>query len=678
MPSRSGSWWFAVGALVAAVGCSSPGSTCEPGESLVCYPADAGLGVGKCRAGQAVCSPQGRPGACLGAEVPEPESCNGEDDDCDGQVDEGVTNACGGCSILDNQPDAGCEPCGTWECAGREAVQCRSRRPNNCGACDAPDVPGLNQSCVAGNGCMGTTVCPRDGGTSAFCLGAPKNNCGVCNRPDVANLGSTCTSGGCAGTLQCAMNGTSAFCGGPNRNNCGACGQPDVSGLGVRCMLPPGAGCGVTACNAAGTGAECVASQEDPDSDAVASPCDNCPARSNPGQEDGDGDGVGDVCDSCPMLASAPQTDGDGDGRGDACDNCPSTPNPTQADGDRDGQGDACDTDSDNDGVLNVVDNCPLASNATQADGDGDGVGDACDVCRTVANPTQADGDGDGVGDACDNCAAAANAMQEDGDSDGKGNACDNCPTLPNTTQTDGDNDGKGDACDNCPTLPNPNQTNSNATPRGDACELVISEVAAAGGNGSDDEFIELYNPGAEDISLVGWGLQTRGPTAASWSSINTLSGTVVIRSHGYFLVASGTATGYSGTPAADFVARNTSGNPKVMGLVNANGQVRLVLPGATTATPAGDALVADAVGYGSGAMHGEGAPTVAGPWGSSAPYSVASLERKANAASTSMSMGPGGADESAGNGSDSNVNANDFVTRAARQPQSSTSPREP
>lgn len=679
MPFRFGVFCLAMGLVLGAVACAPAGGTaCSPGDTVACYPADAGLGVGRCKAGLATCSTMGRLGTCVGAEVPEIETCNGEDDDCDGLVDEGVTNACGGCSALTNQPDAGCEPCGTWVCAGREAVRCNSRAANNCGVCDAPDVPGLNQACVAGNGCMGTTVCPADGGTAATCLGAPKNNCGVCNRPDVSSLGATCMAGGCSGTLQCASSGITSFCGGPNRNNCGACGQANVTGLGVRCTLPSGMGCGVTSCSADGTTAECTASQEDPDSDGVASPCDNCAARSNPGQEDGDGDGVGDVCDTCPVLASAPQTDGDGDGKGDACDNCPTAANPTQADGDRDGLGDACDSDADNDGVLNAVDNCRVIANATQADGDGDGIGDACDNCRLVGNPTQVDGDMDGVGDVCDVCVATANPGQEDGDMDGKGDACDNCPTIANLTQVDSDNDGKGDACDNCPTLPNPNQTNTDGDARGDVCDLVISELAAAGPNGADDEFVELYNPGAEDVSLVGWALQSRGPTATGWSTVNVLSGTsVTIHAHGYFLIGSGTATGYTGTPAADFVARSTTNNPKALGLANANAQVRLVLPGATTSTPAGDPLVGDAVGYGTGAMFGEGAATVAGPWGASSPYSAASLERKANASSTSMTMGTGGSDENAGNGSDTNVNASDFVTRMTRQPQSTMSPTE-
>jgi hypothetical protein len=680
MQSRFGASSVCLALVVSVAACAPAPESCERGQSYTCYPGPAGTsGVGRCKAGQTVCSSAGRLGVCTEAIVPEPELCNGEDDDCDGETDEGVTNACGGCAMLEFAPGTRCEPCGTWVCAGREAVQCSSRRPNNCGVCDAPDVGGLNQPCVGSNGCSGTTICPTDGGTQAVCLGAPKNNCGVCNRPDVTDLGATCMAGGCAGMLVCATSGAASFCGGPNRNNCGACGQGDVTGLNQRCTLTTGTGCGVTACDSTGTGTTCVPSQEDPDSDGVASPCDTCPARANPNQADSDGDGLGDACDSCPTRANPMQSDGDGDGVGDACDNCPSVQNMDQLDADSDGQGDACDADRDNDTIGNATDNCPTVPNATQADGDGDGLGDACDNCRTAPNATQIDGDGDGVGDVCDVCVMVANQTQTDGDADGRGDVCDNCPMAGNASQADVDNDGRGDVCDSCPSLPNPLQRDTDGDGRGDACDLVISELAAAGPSGADDEFIELYNPGAEDVSLVGWALQSRGPTAGSWSTINALTGpSLVIRARGYFLIGSGTASGYSGTPAPDFVARNTMGLPKVMGLANGNGHVRLVLPGATTSSPASDPLVADTIGYGSGASFAEGTPAPQGAWGTGAPYQPASLERKANAASTSMSMAPGGADATAGNGRDTNVNGNDVVTRAQRQPQSTTSPTEP
>ncbi|MCB9546196.1 MAG: hypothetical protein H6706_10125 [Myxococcales bacterium] len=46
-------------------------------------------GVGVCRAGRQACTLEHRWGACLGAVLPSREACNGADDDCNGQVDDG-------------------------------------------------------------------------------------------------------------------------------------------------------------------------------------------------------------------------------------------------------------------------------------------------------------------------------------------------------------------------------------------------------------------------------------------------------------------------------------------------------------------------------------------------------------------------------------------------------------
>jgi hypothetical protein len=76
-----------------------------------------------------------------------------------------------------------------------------------------------------------------------------------------------------------------------------------------------------------------------------------CPSQGS----DSDGDGVPDIVDTCPTVADPGQQDADRDGRGDACDNCPSVPNVTQADGDQNGLGDAC-QDADGDGYPVSVD----------------------------------------------------------------------------------------------------------------------------------------------------------------------------------------------------------------------------------------------------------------------------------------------------------------------------------
>ncbi len=663
--------------LALSTACGRGPGECEPGKSYPCYTGAPGTqGTGACRAGTALCGASGTLGTCTNEAVPQPELCDGNDNDCDGDVDEGVTNACGGCTQLANAPGEACLPCGVWACAGREALTCSGGRLNNCGACGAADVTGLNAACVGDNGCAGTTAC-GDGGTATTCVFPQKNNCGVCGLEPVTGVGESCSAGGCSGTLRCNAAGTGTVCGGPARNNCNACGLPDVTGLEVRCTLS-GPGCGVTACNAAGDGVACVASQVDPDSDGVANPCDNCPNIANPTQLDGDGDGVGNACDNCPATPGAPQTDSDGDGHGDACDNCANVANPTQADADNDGLGDACDNDSDNDNVPNATDNCVNVANPNQLDTDADGKGDACDNCVTTANPSQLDTDGDGRGDACDNCATVANVNQLDGDGDGRGDVCDNCASVANTSQANADGDLFGDACDNCPTLPG-NQVDADGDGRGDVCDIVISELAAAGPDGADDEFIELFNASAQPVSIAGWLLQYV-PSSNTPAAISVLPAGASIPARGFYLVTSRTSGGgsggnYTGAATPDFVVLSGAGTTKAIGLSSGIGAVRLALPGATTMTPSSSPLLSDVVGYGVGATC-EGAPSVVGAWGSSSPYTGASLERKASATSTEATMT--GSEANAGNGRDTQNNAADILPRAARQPQNSSSPVEP
>ena len=663
---------FALATAVA--GCSSGAGECEGGRTYTCYPGPSGtLGIGECRAGSFVCSAQGKRGDCSGSIVPMPELCDDRDNNCDGAVDEGVTNPCGGCLVLDHTPGEICPTCGTYICQGKEAVTCPGGTPNNCQQCNRPNVVGLGQACVGTNGCPGTTTCSLDGGSELACPGAKKNNCGTCAMADVAGVGDACNTGGCAGVLKCNPAGTGAVCGGNNRNNCNVCGAPDVAGIGTRCTLVP-PGCGVLSCSAAGDGGVCVAATDDVDTDSVPGPCDNCPMVANTNQADMDVDGKGDACDNCPMAANATQADGDSDGRGDLCDNCPAIANPTQANADGDALGDACDPDDDNDTVPDATDNCPRVANTSQADTDTDGKGDACDNCPAVSNATQLDTDADGKGDVCDNCAATPNSNQADGDTDGRGDVCDNCPTASNANQADTDADGKGNVCDNCQSLSNPAQADFDADGKGDACDVVISELAAAGANGPGDEFVELYNGGPVAVGLGGWKIQYRSAAGTSYQAIDTIPAGTTIGPKGFYLLASGTAGGYLGTP--DQVVKTGVGVDTTMSLSGTDGHVRLGLPGVTTAITAPDGgvdpLVADTVGYGTGALGPETSPITGATF-----TTGASVERKANASSTATSMTTGG-DVAAGNNRDSDNNSADFVVRTARQPQTKLSTPEP
>ncbi len=608
---------------LAALLSGCPRATCDAGQPVRCYPGPAGTeGIGVCLAGQALCGLDGQPGACVGAVSPTTELCDGRDNDCNGLVDEGVANACGGCLALEHAPGDPCGACGEWACSGRDELTCTLGLPNNCGVCGAPHVPGLGAPCVTAEGCVGELGCGEAG----------------------------------------------AQCHAPAANNCGVCGAPDVPGVGEKCQ-PPSPGCGVRMCTGHGQATVCVVATDDPDNDMVQGPCDNCRNVANPSQTDSDGDGVGDACDNCLSVPNPSQADTDGDGKGDACDNCVAVSNPNQGDVDGDGIGDVCDGDNDNDGIPNATDNCPFVANVGQADSDGDGRGNACDNCPSVANANQADGDGDGRGDACDNCPALSNANQTDSDGDGRGDVCDNCPGVSNVSQADVDGDGKGDACDNCVLVANSNQADFDTDGRGDVCDIVLSEVAAAGPGGAGDELVELYNGGPHPVSLSGWRLQYRSASGTTYQNVVALPADASIPARGYYLIVSGGAQGYQGGVTADHVRVTSAGAPTTLGFSDSAGHVRIGSPSLSTALV--DAAVSDTLGYGAAA--GPEGQAVAAP----AFTSGESLERKAKSTSTPQTM-EGGVDATAGNNYDSNNNAADFVRRVSRQPQNSGSTPEP
>ena len=162
--------------------------------------------------------------------------------------------------------------------------------------------------------------------------------------------------------------------------------------------------------------------------------------------------------------------DADGDGVEDSADNCPFVANPDQrlprfyADGDRDGFGDPTDfmegCTAPAGYVANNRDNCPALYATDLTDTDGDGIGDLCDD----------DDDNDGIRDTddCDPFDAligAARLYYADQDNDGFGDparaqlSCtppagyvldntDNCPDTANADQADADDNGRGDVCD--------------------------------------------------------------------------------------------------------------------------------------------------------------------------------------------------------------------------------------
>jgi cysteine-rich repeat protein len=164
---------------------------------------------------------------------PSAEVCDLADNDCDGQVDEGTTNACGGCGVLEQAPLEVCGACGagTTVCATPDATICVNDTPTNaCGGCQP--LP-YNRGSACGV-CGGASwVC--DGQEAVRCEGQDaRNACGGCASLDAAP-GEAC--GVCGSGQVVCVSPEAAQCQGDQgeaaRNACGLCGPLPELGCGV-------------------------------------------------------------------------------------------------------------------------------------------------------------------------------------------------------------------------------------------------------------------------------------------------------------------------------------------------------------------------------------------------------------------------------------------------------------
>jgi hypothetical protein len=141
--------------------------SCSEGETQAC---DTGLS-GVCATGTQTCGSDGSWGTCVQDVQPSAETCDNIDNDCDGSVDENLTQTCGS-DVGECQ--SGTQTCsgGAWgACVGEVTASAETcdGLDNDCDSQTDEDFADLNLSCTAGVGACETTgvmVCSGDGSTT--------------------------------------------------------------------------------------------------------------------------------------------------------------------------------------------------------------------------------------------------------------------------------------------------------------------------------------------------------------------------------------------------------------------------------------------------------------------------------------------------------------------------------
>ncbi len=211
-----------------------------------CFTGEASKkGVGACKAGRRTCV-SGQFGSCIGEVLPKTETCNGEDDDCNGVIDDLPEIAC----YSVDQKFIGHGPCkaGARKCVSGEWSACLGEVLPDSEVCDGVDndcdgvVDQLQEPCYSGDAAtLGVGLCKSGvkvcvGGSFGACLleTVPtteicdgldndcdglvdegfdllndKNHCGSCDRS--CNEDQTCCGGVCSSLK--------------DDQNCGACGS---------------------------------------------------------------------------------------------------------------------------------------------------------------------------------------------------------------------------------------------------------------------------------------------------------------------------------------------------------------------------------------------------------------------------------------------------------------------
>ena len=210
-------WDFVSGPCSYSNGCTGQ-TVCNPRTGgVTCNATGSRVACGQCGAGgYRVCSTNGAIGTCRPA-TPTTETCNGCDDNANGQVDEGLDGtscSLNGCSAI-FRCQGGVGQCLLTASSRKACADCT----NGTAACNVDGTYGTCQPAVAsGEAC---NRCDDDQNGTVDDL--PANR--ACTRPD-----------GCAGVLSCAGGVDSCVLALPSTRPCSACGP-----RGVQFCFPGGA-----------------------------------------------------------------------------------------------------------------------------------------------------------------------------------------------------------------------------------------------------------------------------------------------------------------------------------------------------------------------------------------------------------------------------------------------------